>query len=68
VNDLKAAYRAYRGNMDKIIESVLCATVEDEPRFRCILEMLIADGSVESYHAFANERSSQAVARKRKVA
>jgi len=64
---LKAAYTSCRGNMDEILESVLCATIDDEPRFRQILEKLIADGSVKAYSAFTNERSSKAVARKRKV-
>jgi len=53
--------------MDRIMESVMCATVEDEPRFRQNLGNLIADGSVEAYSAFTNERKSKAAARKRKV-
>ena len=67
LDDLKAAYTSCRGDMDKIIESVLCATVDDEPRFRQILESLIADGSVEAYSAFTNETKTKANARKRKV-
>jgi len=67
LEDLKAAYTSCRGDMDKIIETVLCATIEDEPRFRQILENLVADGSIEAYPAFTNERKSKAVARKRKV-
>jgi len=53
--------------MDKVIDTVLCATVDDEPRFRQMLEKLIADGSLEAYSAFTNERKSKAIARKRKV-
>jgi len=53
--------------MDKIIETVLCATIDDEPRFRQILEKLIADGSIEAFPAFTNERKSKAIARKRRV-
>lgn len=67
MENLKAAYTSCRGDMDKIIASVLCATVDDEPRFRQILEKLIADGSIEAYSAFTNERKSKATARKRKV-
>jgi len=53
--------------VDKIIDSVLCATIDDEPRFRQVLEKLIADGSIETFPAFTNERKSKAIARKRKV-
>jgi len=53
--------------MDKIMDSVLCATVDDEPRFRQILEQLIANGSIEAFFAFTDERKSKAAARKRKV-
>jgi len=67
LNDLKAAYTSSRGDMDKIIDSVLCATVEDESRFREILTRLITDGSVKPYAAFTNEKKTKATARKRKV-
>lgn len=67
LEDLKHAYTRWRGDMDRIMESVMCATVEDEPRFRQNLGNLIADGSVEAYSAFTNERKSKAAARKRKV-
>ena len=67
LSDLKAAYESSRGDMDKIIDSVLCATVDDEPRFHQILERLIADGSIKAYAAFTNEKKSKASARKRKV-
>jgi len=53
--------------MDKIMDSVLCSDSDDEPRFRQILENLIADGSIEAYSAFTNEKKSKATARKRKV-
>jgi len=53
--------------MDKIIDTVLCASIDDETRFRQILEKLIDDGSIEAYSAFTNERKSKATARKRKV-
>ena len=50
-----------------IINSVLCATIDDEPRFHQILEQLIANGSIEAYAAFTNEKQSKSAARKRKV-
>ena len=34
MSDLRAAYVDYDGDMDQIIDNVLCATVGDEERFR----------------------------------
>lgn len=65
--DLKAAYTCSRGDMDSILDSMMCASLNDEPRFRQILETLIADGSVMAYAAFTNEKKSKAAARKRRV-
>jgi len=53
--------------MGGIIDSVMCATVDDEVRFRQILEGLIADSSIEAYPDFVNEKKSKSLARKRKV-
>ena len=55
------------GDMDKILDTVLCATVDDESRFRQILQKLIADGTVEEYPCFINEKKWKSAARKRKV-
>jgi hypothetical protein len=37
LTDLKAMYCECEGDMDKIIDSVMCATVEDEPRYLILL-------------------------------
>lgn len=50
MEDLKAAYLASEGDMDKIMESVLCASVlDDEERFREMLDGWIVKGDVPKY-------------------
>ena len=61
-------YRECEGDMDKIIDSVMCATVEDEPRFVKILKDLIKTKEVPKYPAFNRTTSkTQSTSRKRKV-
>ncbi|XP_013385220.1 dnaJ homolog subfamily C member 9 [Lingula anatina] len=67
LNDLKAAYVDYEGDMDEIIDSVLCASVEDEPRFRNILTELIKRKELPSFKKFAKESRAKKDARKRKA-
>lgn len=66
-SDLKAAYLDYEGDMDTIMENVLCATIEDEERFREIIEMLIAKEGLPKFPAFVNEGKMKKKARKQKV-
>ena len=66
-NDLKAAYLDYEGDMDTIMENVLCATIEDEDRFREIIEKLISEEDLPKFPAFANEGKKKKKARKQKV-
>ena len=50
MEDLKAAYLAGEGDMDKIMDTVLCASVlDDEERFREILGEWIEEGDVPKY-------------------
>ena len=68
MTDLKAMYCECEGDMDKIIDSVMCATVEDEPRFVKILKDLIKTKEVPKYPAFNRTTSkTQSTSRKRKV-
>ena len=61
-------YCECEGDMDKIIDSVMCATVEDEPRFVKILKDLIKTKEVPKYPAFNRTTSkTQSTSRKRKV-
>ena len=61
-------YCECEGDMGKIIDSVMCATVKDEPRFVKILEDLIKTKEVPKYPAFNRTTSkTQSTSRKRKV-
>lgn len=52
--DLLAMYTKYKGDMDKIMESVPCCTITDEPRFSEIIHDAIKTKEVKSYKAFTN--------------
>ncbi|NXH14232.1 DNJC9 protein, partial [Bucco capensis] len=65
--DIKAAYVDFEGDMDRIMESVLCVEYTDEPRIRKILEKAIDAGEVPSYKAFVKESKQKMIARKRRV-
>lgn len=49
-----------------IPSQVLCATCEDEPRFREMVERWIADEEVPSFPAFVSETEDNKKSRKRK--
>ncbi|NXU51372.1 DNJC9 protein, partial [Turnix velox] len=65
--DIKAAYMDFEGDMDQIMESLLCADYTDEPRIRKILEKAIESGEVPSYKAFVKETKQKMMARKRRA-
>ena len=45
---------------------VLCATIEDEPRFRDLIGQWIAEGSVPEFPAFVGESEKKRQSRKRR--
>lgn len=53
--------------MDKIMSSVLCATTDDEPRIREIIQKMVDDKEVPGYKAFISESKKKQVARKKKA-
>lgn len=55
MEDIKAAYVKYKGNLDKIFETVIGADVENEDRIREIIYYYIELGEVENYPKFSNE-------------
>ncbi|KAJ1647757.1 hypothetical protein IWQ61_010062, partial [Dispira simplex] len=60
--DVVEAYRESRGDMDKILNAVPLCTVEDESRFRDILDRAIADKKVPkymAYRAFSTEKHAK---------
>uniref|UniRef100_A0A8B9SQC1 DnaJ homolog subfamily C member 9 n=1 Tax=Anas platyrhynchos TaxID=8839 RepID=A0A8B9SQC1_ANAPL len=58
--DVKAAYMDFEGDMDKIMESVLCVDYTDEPRIRKIIEKAIDLKEVPSYKAFRQRAEKEA--------
>ncbi|NXT22306.1 DNJC9 protein, partial [Syrrhaptes paradoxus] len=65
--DIKAAYVNFEGDMDRIMESVLCVTHTDELRIRRIIEKAIDSGEVPSYKAFVKESKKKQSSRKRRA-
>ncbi|XP_008942634.1 PREDICTED: dnaJ homolog subfamily C member 9, partial [Merops nubicus] len=65
--DIKTAYLDFEGDMDRIMESVLCVDYTDEPRIRKIIEEAIEAGEVPSYKAFVKESKRKMSARKRQA-
>nr|XP_003226484.1 PREDICTED: dnaJ homolog subfamily C member 9 [Anolis carolinensis] len=67
LDDIKAAYEDFKGNMDKIMESVLCVEYADEPRIRKIIQLAIDSGELPVYKAFVKESKQKMAARKRRA-
>ncbi|XP_042645281.1 dnaJ homolog subfamily C member 9 [Tyto alba] len=65
--DIKAAYVEFEGDMDRIMESVLCVDYTDEPRIRKIIEKAIDSGEVPVYKGFVRESKQKRIARKRRA-
>lgn len=64
---LKQAYTDSEGSMEKIINTVMCASYEDESRFREILLPLIESKELPAYKKFTHEPSSSKNKRLAKV-
>ncbi|EGW10004.1 DnaJ-like subfamily C member 9 [Cricetulus griseus] len=65
--DVKQAYLDFKGDMDQIMESVLCVQYTDEPRIRNIIQQAIDAKEVPSYNAFVKESKQKMNARKRRA-
>ena len=57
--DLKKAYMEAEGDMDQILDTVMCAKVEDEARFRVILDQMIKDKEVEKFAAYKKDKKKE---------
>ncbi|OIW25132.1 DnaJ domain-containing protein [Coniochaeta ligniaria NRRL 30616] len=63
-DDLLVAYEQYKGDMNKIYETVMLSDVlEDDERFRGIIDEAIASGDVPSFKKYANESQKSREAR-----
>ncbi|KAJ5549920.1 hypothetical protein N7535_002136 [Penicillium sp. DV-2018c] len=66
--DLIAAYETHEGDMDAIYESVMLSNVlDDDERFRKIIDQAIADGEVKDYERYSKESDKKKQARVKKA-
>lgn len=65
MKDLKAAYVEGEGNMDFMLDNVLCCTLDDEERFSEIIRQWIEEGSVPAFKAFTKESDKSKKRRKK---
>ncbi|PUU73543.1 hypothetical protein B9Z19DRAFT_1094889 [Tuber borchii] len=62
------AYQASEGSMDKIFESVMCSDVlEDEERFREIINEALDEGQIKSFRNFTHENKASKKRRRAKA-
>jgi DnaJ homolog subfamily C member 9 len=63
--DILRVYDEYEGDMDALYEEILCSNVlDDDERFRNIIDQAIKDGAVGSYKAYAKESKPRRKKRK----
>ena len=63
-DDILVAYEQYKGKMDKIYSTVMLSDVlEDDERFRKIIDEAIADGDVPGFPAYTRESKKSKEAR-----
>ncbi|KAF3061442.1 DnaJ like protein subfamily C member 9 [Daldinia childiae] len=63
-DDVLIAYEEYKGNMDKVYESVMLSDVlEDDERFRAIIDEAIANKDVPAFKAYTKESKKSKEAR-----
>ncbi|BFZ13702.1 hypothetical protein BsWGS_16741 [Bradybaena similaris] len=67
LDDLKAVYLSSEGDMNNIMNTMLCSSYEDEPRFVKILTELIKDGTVPDFPAFSKESKKKKTSRMQKA-
>ena len=65
LDDLKSAYIEYEGDMDQILDNILCSTIDDEPRFHDLIKGWIKSAEVPSFPAFQKETAKKRQKRKR---
>ena len=53
--------------MEKMLDNIMCSTIEDEMRFADIINKWIADGEVPEYEAFTKESKSTKKKRRKQV-
>lgn len=64
---LKKFYIEFEGDMEKILDNMLCSTVNDEDRFEKIINEWIDKGEAPEYDAFINENKEKKKKRKKQA-
>jgi DnaJ family protein C protein 9 len=55
-DDLLSAYDEFEGDMDSVYEQIMCSNVlDDDERFRSIIDTAIKDGSAQGYTKYTKE-------------
>ncbi|NWR53707.1 DNJC9 protein, partial [Regulus satrapa] len=65
--DVKAAYVNFKGDMDRIMETVMCADYKDEPRIREMIRKAIDSGELPSFKAFVKESKQKMMSRRKRA-
>ena len=66
--DVLNAYRKFRGDLNKLFKEVmLCNVLDDDDRFRGIIDEAIKRGDVEGYEAYVHEPEKRKQARRRQA-
>ncbi|KAH9491415.1 DnaJ sub C member 9 [Bulinus truncatus] len=67
LEDLKSIYLSSEGDMDIIMNNVLCSNLEDEDRFADILKKLIKEGVLPDFPKFSKESKAKKARRNKKA-
>ncbi|KAB0354291.1 hypothetical protein FD755_022829 [Muntiacus reevesi] len=59
LTDIKQAHLDFKGDMDQIMESVLCVQYAEEPRIRHIIQQAVDAGEAPSYKAFGEAKEAE---------
>ena len=65
--DLKQCYVEFEGDMEQIMDNIMCSTFEDEERFSEMIRQWIADEEVPEFEAFVKDSKKNKKKRKKQV-
>ncbi|RMZ91765.1 hypothetical protein DV736_g1025, partial [Chaetothyriales sp. CBS 134916] len=66
--DVLRIYEEHEGNMDALYEEIMCSNVlDDDVRFRQIIDQAIADGAAQAHKAYVKETKASQRRRKRQA-
>lgn len=67
LEDLKTAYLEFEGDVEQILNHVMCSEIDDEPRFTKIIKNWIKKKEVPDFPKFSKETAKSKQSRKRKA-